>query len=47
MPKENYMKICSENEKWDNIIANFCFSLWEKCEWRNVDMHKRYKVTAL
>lgn len=30
MPKENYMKICSENEKWDNIIANFCFSLWEK-----------------
>lgn len=46
MPKENYMKICYENEKWDNIIANFC--LWEKkCGWRNVDIHKGYKVTAL
>lgn len=29
MPKENYMKICSKNEKSDNIIA-FYFSLWDK-----------------
>lgn len=30
MPKENYVKICSKNEKLDNIIANFCFRSWDK-----------------